>query len=177
MDIGFGVQAVSHATLMILTPPPLLLPWLLLSSEWAIPEEHFDTDRGSLLRFVAQRTVEVIREHSGGAGSGGPGSKPVVGFCFSFPVDQTALDNGKVVVWTKVREHGVWVAGGGLLPSLWVGTLYNFVAGLTASVRMQGRRRLALQGGSNGLFGLLEHGLAFALTLPPLLCRTSVAAT
>lgn len=71
-------------------------------SEWEIPEEHFDTDRGGLLRFVAQRTAEVIREHWGGAAGGAPASKPVVGFCFSFPVDQTALDNGKVLVWTKV---------------------------------------------------------------------------
>jgi hexokinase len=64
-------------------------------SEWAIPEEHFDTDRGGLLRYVAARTAEVVRAHGGG-------TKPVVGFCFSFPVDQTALDNGKVLVWTKV---------------------------------------------------------------------------
>ncbi|KAL4423126.1 hypothetical protein ABPG77_004809 [Micractinium sp. CCAP 211/92] len=85
--------------------------------EWAIPEEHFDTNRGSLLRFVAQRTVEVIREHSGGAGSGGPGSKPVVGFCFSFPVDQTALDNGKVVVWTK-NFRGTYLIGQDVVAAL-----------------------------------------------------------
>lgn len=62
-------------------------------------------DRGTLLRFVAQCTAEVVREHSGGQAGGGSG-KPVVGFCFSFPVDQTALDNGKVLIWTKVGAGG-----------------------------------------------------------------------
>lgn len=84
--------------------PPHLPP----AREWPIPKEHFDTDRGTLLRFVAERTAEVVREHSGGSGSQGEGEGqegPVaVGFCFSFPVDQTALDNGKVLVWTKVRR-------------------------------------------------------------------------
>ncbi|KAL4458290.1 hypothetical protein ABPG75_013155 [Micractinium tetrahymenae] len=86
--------------------------------EWEIPEEHFDTDRGSLLRFVAQCTAEVIREHSGAAGGGGPaGAKPVVGFCFSFPVDQTALDNGKVLVWTK-NFRGSYLIGQDVVAAL-----------------------------------------------------------
>ena len=25
----------------------------------------------------------------------------MVGFCFSFPVEQTAVDSGKIIVWTK----------------------------------------------------------------------------
>lgn len=71
-----------------------------------MPPEHFDTDRGTLLRFVARCTAEVVREHC--PGGGGLHSRPVIGFCFSFPVEQTALDNGKVLVWTKVgrrRRH------------------------------------------------------------------------
>ena len=27
---------------------------------------------------------------------------PIIGFCFSFAVDQTAMDNGKLLLWTKV---------------------------------------------------------------------------
>ena len=26
---------------------------------------------------------------------------PVVGFCFSFPVDQTTVNSGRIIVWTK----------------------------------------------------------------------------
>lgn len=32
-----------------------------------------------------------------------PTGKPIIGFCFSFPVDQTALDNGRVLSMTKAR--------------------------------------------------------------------------
>lgn len=28
-------------------------------------------------------------------------TRPVVGFCFSFPVEQTAINSGKIIVWTK----------------------------------------------------------------------------
>ena len=75
-------------------------------SEWPIPDEHLDTDKGTLLTYVAQRTAEVVQEHAGGGGA-----KPVVGFCFSFPVEQTAVDNGRVVVWTKVGGRVVAAHG------------------------------------------------------------------
>lgn len=65
---------------------------------WEVPTEHFDLDSGGLIAFVARCTAEVVREHSSGGGSSG---KPVIGFCFSFPVDQTALDNGRVLSMTK----------------------------------------------------------------------------
>jgi hypothetical protein len=111
-------------------PPPILSaakprldPWLrtlapcparLPAREWPIPEDHFDTDRGTLLRFVAERTAEVVREHGEAGGSQGQGGPVAVGFCFSFPMDQTALDNGKVLGWTKVSwQARRWRAGGG----------------------------------------------------------------
>ncbi len=28
-------------------------------------------------------------------------TRPVVGFCFSFPVEQTAINSGKIIIWTK----------------------------------------------------------------------------
>jgi hexokinase len=31
------------------------------------------------------------------------GNLPIVGFCFSFPMEQDALDHGKLMLWTKVR--------------------------------------------------------------------------
>jgi hypothetical protein len=84
--------------------------------EWPIPEDHFDSDRGTLLRFVAERTAEVVRQHgeaggSRGEGQGEEGGPVAVGFCFSFPVEQTALDNGKVLGWTKVNRAGMQVEG------------------------------------------------------------------
>lgn len=47
---------------------------------------------------MARCTAEVVREHGGG---GGEGARPVIGFCFSFPTEQTALDNGRVMSMTK----------------------------------------------------------------------------
>lgn len=83
--------------------------------EWCVPPEHFDTDRGTLLRFVARCTAEVVREHC--PGGGGLHSCPVIGFCFSFPVEQTALDNGKVLVWTK-NFRGSYLLGQDVVAAL-----------------------------------------------------------
>lgn len=82
--------------------------------EWPIPEEHYDTDGGGLLRYVARCTAEVVRQHS----AGGTGDlRPVIGFCFSFPVDQTALDNGRVLVWTK-NFRGRYLVGQDVVAAL-----------------------------------------------------------
>ena len=127
--VGGGVRAVATAAclagphpalarlptrlsrrLLCQTIPPHHTPRLPPAREWPIPEEHYDTDGGGLLRYVARCTAEVVRQHS----AGGTGDlRPVIGFCFSFPVDQTALDNGRVLVWTKVRPRapGGWVGG------------------------------------------------------------------
>lgn len=95
--------------------------------DWALPEEHYDLDSGSLLRFVAECTAEVIRE-SGGGGSGAGAPPPVVGFCFSFPVEQTALDNGRVLSMTKKFR------GCGLLGQDVVQALRHELAGLGLDV-------------------------------------------
>lgn len=59
--------------------------------QWPIPDECFNTDNGRLLHWTAERAAEVLAEwHT----SPDP---PVIGFCFSFPVEQTALDNGRIV--------------------------------------------------------------------------------
>lgn len=70
--------------------------------QWAIPDECFNTDNGRLLPWVAECASQVLAEwHKTSA-------PPVIGFCFSFPVDQTALDNGKIVSWTKVGRSLSW---------------------------------------------------------------------
>eukprot|EP00887_Chlorella_sp_A99_P006231 scaffold3.g6231.t1 len=63
--------------------------------QWPIPEACFDTDNGRLLPWVAECACEVLAEWHASA------APPVIGFCFSFPMDQTALDNGRIVSWTK----------------------------------------------------------------------------
>ena len=76
---------------------------------------------------MAECTAEVIRE-SGGGGSGAGAPPPVVGFCFSFPVEQTALDNGRVLSMTKKFR------GCGLLGQDVVQALRHELAGLGLDV-------------------------------------------
>jgi hexokinase len=40
----------------------------------------------------------AAQTQSNGNGASGP---PVIGFCFSFAVEQAALNSGKLLVWTK----------------------------------------------------------------------------
>ncbi|KAL6769018.1 HXK1 [Auxenochlorella protothecoides x Auxenochlorella symbiontica] len=64
--------------------------------EWPIPKECFNTDSGKLLEFVADCVEEMLVEHPPASGA-----LPVLGFCFSFGFNQTALNNGVLVRWTK----------------------------------------------------------------------------
>lgn len=85
--------------------------WVRLASErgavadtevqdWAIPRECYDTDNGMLLNWVADKVLEVMGRHSDASASSSS-QVPVLGFCFSFACQQTALDNGKLLLWTK----------------------------------------------------------------------------
>ncbi|KAK2079811.1 hypothetical protein QBZ16_002206 [Prototheca wickerhamii] len=87
-----------------------------------IPAECFDTDSGLLLEFVADCIDLMLQLHP----PGGDGV-PVIGFCFSFGVQQTALDNGALVRWTK----GFY--GSGLLGK-------NIVAELEDTFKRRGKR-------------------------------------
>lgn len=93
---GMHVQAPECSCLPVRPPPSPSPP---VNREWQVPADHFDLDSGALIAFVARCTAEVVRQHSAGAGGGGT---PVIGFCFSFPIEQTALDNGRVLSMTKV---------------------------------------------------------------------------
>lgn len=68
--------------------------------DWPIPKECYDTDNGRLLNWVADKVLEVMGRHSNVSGSQSS-QVPVLGFCFSFACQQTALDNGKLLLWTK----------------------------------------------------------------------------
>lgn len=72
------------------------------SLERPIPADCFDTDSGRLLEFVADCIEDMLEKHPPENGK-----TPVIGFCFSFGVQQTTLDNGALVRWTKVpRSSG-----------------------------------------------------------------------
>jgi hexokinase len=86
-------------------------------SEWPIPEECYDSDNGRLLEWVAEKAEEVINRHQeskskketttsenntiSSNSSSSSSVKPILGFCFSFACEQTSLEDGKLLLWTK----------------------------------------------------------------------------
>lgn len=68
----------------------------------AIPIDKY-TGRGTeLFDFLAQNVKDFIDKHQASKnGRSSQQEEPVIGFCFSFAVDQLALDSGKLVGWTK----------------------------------------------------------------------------
>jgi len=77
--------------------------------QWPIPLECFDTDTGALFQWVVDCFVQVLNTYPPPppppppSSSSSPSSLPeiVIGFCFSFALEQTALNNGKLLLWTK----------------------------------------------------------------------------
>lgn len=69
----------------------------------AIPRECYTGTSNQLFDFLASELAGFISEQEAkqkgnGVTSAGP---PVVGFCFSFAVEQQALNSGKLLGWTK----------------------------------------------------------------------------
>lgn len=48
-----------------------------------------------------QLSCLALQANKNGNGNGKSSGPPVVGFCFSFAVEQAALNSGKLMVWTK----------------------------------------------------------------------------
>lgn len=70
--------------------------------EYAIEDYHFTCHATELFDLLARRIVEFVRKE----GRAYPSDhKPTVGFCFSFPVEQTDLASGKLIRWTKRFEN------------------------------------------------------------------------
>lgn len=69
--------------------------------EWPIPPEVYDTDNGKLMPWIADCTLRVMAKHGAAGEASNASTPPVVGFCFSFACEQTALDNGTLLLWTK----------------------------------------------------------------------------
>lgn len=68
----------------------------------AIPREVYTGSCNQLFDFLAEALVHFIKEQSKTQNNGNSVSgPPVIGFCFSFAVEQAALNSGKLLVWTK----------------------------------------------------------------------------
>jgi hexokinase len=69
----------------------------------AIPRDCYTGSSNKLFDFLAGQLAGFIREQEEKHKKNGITSEgtPVVGFCFSFAVEQHALDSGKLMCWTK----------------------------------------------------------------------------
>jgi hexokinase len=66
----------------------------------AIPPEVYTGPGTGLFDFLARELAAFMTTH-GGCSASRAGRLPVVGFCFSFPMNQTAIDAGVLLDWTK----------------------------------------------------------------------------
>jgi hexokinase len=69
----------------------------------AIPRHVYTGTAEQLFDFLARPLARLVqRVQASGALPTGPGApRPAVGFCWSFPLEQTALDAGRLLRWTK----------------------------------------------------------------------------
>ena len=67
---------------------------------YAISDDMKKGPASALMDLMAERMVEFAAE-CGESMSQDSGEEPTLGFCFSFPVNQTALDHGTLIRWTK----------------------------------------------------------------------------
>jgi len=69
----------------------------------AIPRHVYTGTQEQLFDFLARPLARMVRRmQASGAVPTGPGAaRPAVGFCWSFPLEQTALDAGRLMCWTK----------------------------------------------------------------------------
>lgn len=67
--------------------------------EWPIPVKCFDTNTNALFEWTVDCFGELLE---------GQSHPIVIGFCFSFALQQTALNDGKLLMWTKnFRGNGL----------------------------------------------------------------------
>ncbi|KAG2425714.1 hypothetical protein HXX76_013556 [Chlamydomonas incerta] len=67
-------------------------------AEVALPREVYEGTGAQLFDFLATTLRDFIWRHSA---AGDKAAQPVVGFCFSFAVEQSGLAAGKLLDWTK----------------------------------------------------------------------------
>lgn len=69
--------------------------------EVAIPNHIYTGSGTQLFDFMAAALTEFIRRHANERPALVDDTGPLVGFCFSYAMDQKALDSGLLKVWTK----------------------------------------------------------------------------
>lgn len=73
----------------------------LTQSKVAIPKALMVSDSHSLFSFLAQQVADFVKEHHSDHFSEDPSHHLHLGFTFSFPVDQKAINKGYLIRWTK----------------------------------------------------------------------------
>ncbi|KAF6256737.1 hexokinase [Scenedesmus sp. NREL 46B-D3] len=67
----------------------------------AIPKPVYTGSCNQLFDFLAEQLADFIKEQETKQQGAADAAVPVVGFCFSFAVEQHALNSGKLMGWTK----------------------------------------------------------------------------
>ncbi|PUU76333.1 hexokinase [Tuber borchii] len=73
----------------------------LTQSKVAIPKALMVSDSHSLFSFLAKQVADFVNEHHSDHFSEDPEHHLHLGFTFSFPVDQKAINKGYLIRWTK----------------------------------------------------------------------------
>lgn len=73
----------------------------LTQSKVAIPKALMVSDSHSLFSFLAKKVADFVNEHHSDRFSEDPEHHLHLGFTFSFPVDQKAINKGYLIRWTK----------------------------------------------------------------------------
>jgi hexokinase len=71
------------------------------SIEVSIPQEAMTGTSEVLFDFIADEVAKFVKSEGPEYGTLQPGQKRELGFTFSFPCNQTAIDGGTLVRWTK----------------------------------------------------------------------------
>jgi hexokinase len=73
----------------------------IAQSKVAIPRPLMVSDSKSLFSFLAKQIASFVKEHHSDHFAEDPGHHLHLGFTFSFPVDQKAVNKGYLIRWTK----------------------------------------------------------------------------
>ncbi|GMF97603.1 hypothetical protein BVG19_g2210 [[Candida] boidinii] len=73
----------------------------LIQSKNPIPVDLMSGTSDGLFSYLASKVAQFVESHHGEKVIEDASDKLKLGFTFSFPVDQTSLDSGKLIRWTK----------------------------------------------------------------------------
>ena len=73
----------------------------VVGEQFAIPRDVYTGTARGLFDFLASQLKEFIAKHAEKCPSLRAGAPPVVGFCFSFAMEQLSLNSGRLLGWSK----------------------------------------------------------------------------